>query len=1030
MRTDTVPLVAPIGRWVFAAGFALSLLIAGTAHAQSFTATLSGSNEVPAITTSASGQVDATLEGTTLTVSGAFTGLSSPVATDVAGGAHLHGGLAGQNGGIELGLTPTLDGDGLGGTFEAVDNTFELTAEQVALLEARSLYVNIHTATYRGGELRGQLVPSDATVFRAVLSGGNAVPSNVSAGMGALLGELDGGTLTVTGAFSGLETDFDANVAGGAHLHLAYAGATGGISVSLTATPDGDLRGGVFTAADNVFALTADQITALQERRLYANIHTTGYPGGEVRGQMIPAAATGLKGVLSGSSQVPANTSTGLGAVVAELDGTTLVVTGAFRGLASDYNADVAGGAHLHTGYAGANGGIAVGLTPTLDGDARGGVFAAADNTLQLTPEQVQALLERRLYANIHTVDLPGGELRGQMVGTASAPFIALLDAGNQAPPRSTTATGAAVGELSGTRLIVTGAFRGLASDFNADVAGGAHLHEAYAGRNGGIAVGLSATTDMDLRGGVFAAADNTLELTPEQVTALQDRRLYANIHTRDLPSGELRGQMAPVSSAQLRATLSGLAEVPSVHSTGRGAALVELRGGTEAVVTGAFSDLTSDFDAEVAGGAHLHQAALDANGGIEVGLNADVGGDLRGGVFAAADNTFDLTGDQVDALLGERLYVNIHTQAFGGGELRGQVLEPTDDVFEATLSGRNHLPPVATGASGGLLAVLDGTTLQVKGDFGGLESDFNADVAGGAHLHQGAPDGSGGIVLGLDATLDGDLRGGTFAVADNTFELTSEQVDLVRGAMLYGNVHTQDQGSGEIRGQLLVSTNVAPTAAALESPEDGAMLTITGDPETPFVAAWAGASDANGNDVFYRWQLATDADFQTVLLEGDLGAATTFETTYGDVAALLTDAGVELDGTVTLYHRVESSDGAKRTAGEAFTVELTRGTITDVEGPGEVPATFRVDGTYPNPFNPTTTLRFDLPEAAEVRVEVFDVLGRQVLTLPTRPLAAGFGQAVEIDASALPSGLYLYRLVAQTAGDALVATGPMVLLK
>jgi hypothetical protein len=55
-----------------------------------------------------------------------------------------------------------------------------------------------------------------------------------------------------------------------------------------------------------------------------------------------------------------------------------------------------------------------------------------------------------------------------------------------------------------------------------------------------------------------------------------------------------------------------------------------------------------------------------------------------------------------------------------------------------------------------------------------------------------------------------------------------------------------------------------------------------------------------------------------------------------------------------------------------------------------ELPEAFRLHPNYPNPFNPETVIRFDLPEAARVRLEVYDVLGRCVLTLPLRRFETG----------------------------------------
>ena len=101
--------------------------------------------------------------------------------------------------------------------------------------------------------------------------------------------------------------------------------------------------------------------------------------------------------------------------------------------------------------------------------------------------------------------------------------------------------------------------------------------------------------------------------------------------------------------------------------------------------------------------------------------------------------------------------------------------------------------------------------------------------------------------------------------------------------------------------------------------------------------------------------------------------------------------------------------------------------TATDDEV--EVPDAFRLLGNYPNPFNPVTTLLFELETASEVGVAVYDLLGRQVLTAPSQALAPGTA-SVRLDASRLASGVYLYRVTAEANGQTQVKTGRMVLLK
>ena len=90
-----------------------------------------------------------------------------------------------------------------------------------------------------------------------------------------------------------------------------------------------------------------------------------------------------------------------------------------------------------------------------------------------------------------------------------------------------------------------------------------------------------------------------------------------------------------------------------------------------------------------------------------------------------------------------------------------------------------------------------------------------------------------------------------------------------------------------------------------------------------------------------------------------------------------------------------------------------------------DTPVDFGLTTNYPNPFNPSTTIRFDLPESAHVRLRVFDALGREVRVLLDGIRAAGAHEVV-FDASDLPSGTYFYRL--ETAHGSFVR--PMLLAK
>ncbi len=90
-----------------------------------------------------------------------------------------------------------------------------------------------------------------------------------------------------------------------------------------------------------------------------------------------------------------------------------------------------------------------------------------------------------------------------------------------------------------------------------------------------------------------------------------------------------------------------------------------------------------------------------------------------------------------------------------------------------------------------------------------------------------------------------------------------------------------------------------------------------------------------------------------------------------------------------------------------------------------QVPKSFLLHQNYPNPFNPSTTIAYGLPVASDVRLDVFDVLGRKIATLVNSKQPSG-DYSVLFNASTLCSGVYFYRLQA----GSFVQTKKMLLIK
>lgn len=734
---------------------------------------------------------------------GTFNNMESGIAEEIAGGAHIHIGYAGQNGPVVYALESILENEGTSGVFSAAANEFLLGAEELPSFLQRATYVNVHSDDNNPGELRGQILPLAQYHFNAYLGGSQEVPSVVSSGNGAVKVEWTNGQVAVTGSFTDLINDFDSEVAGGAHIHFGLPGQNGDIALVLGATVDEDKRSGVFTSMLNTFEIDAPMEDAFMNRASYVNIHTNGFPGGEVRGQVLHEAHGYYQSSLTGSQEVPAVLTSGRGSVMMERVGNELRAIGTFSGLQGEYDSNIAGGAHIHRAFAGTNGDIVVGLTPIVAMDGLSGIFSPQD-IIEINDEIYEQLTNRELYVNIHTTEVASGEIRGQITGQQVALFRAFLAGSNEVHAVESGASGSVLVELSnGNILTASGSFNGLESQLAVDIAGGAHIHTGLAGANGPVSVVLAVDSEDGLNG-VFSGVANRLSIEPEVKNALVSRRSYVNVHSEENQAGEIRGQLNGDANYVFSAVLSGTQEVPSVTSPGNGAIKVEWNG-SQIIVSGSATLLWDDIATEIAGGAHIHIGLPGENGDVAIVLNiADGAEDLE---FLPENNTFTLDSEQQALLEGRNMYVNLHTLLYPSGEIRGQLMREALAYYQTNLYGGHEVPAVLTTGNGAIQMEWDGQQLISIGRFSDLMGDFDVDIAGGAHIHTALPGRNGDILVGINATLDDDLKGGTFLAEDNVIETNEEIVELIRNRALYVNIHTTEVPSGEIRGQIFGQT-------------------------------------------------------------------------------------------------------------------------------------------------------------------------------------------------------------------------------
>ncbi len=446
--------------------------------------------------------------------------------------------------------------------------------------------------------------------------------------------------------------------------------------------------------------------------------------------------------------------------------------------------------------------------------------------------------------------------------------------------------------------------------------------------------------------------------------------------------------------------------------------------------------DVDEDTELSVSEGEGVLQNDIDADGEV---LSAILVTDVTNGELdLSADGSFTYTPDS--GYSGTDFFTYV---AFDGIEesepatVTINVVAVAVITHGAELSGWNVITPNSSSAAGSLEASVEGTSLMLSGSFSGLSS-----AVAQIEVRVGEMDEDGVSVLPLNPMLTTGEIGGTLDAESNTFDLVDSLVTALEEGRLYVSITTMDFPDGEIRGQIRGAGNEAPSESDIISPEDMSHVMVGGSLEDPAAGGdaliditWESASDPDGDPVAYVYEVAADADFESILSTTRFPTADGFVLTVADAAEIFdtvtggTPGNIAVGSTLMLYHRIVTTDGSHTSVGTGLNVNLTRGQIVSTES-SDLPGEFSLNGNYPNPFNPTTTIEFDLPSAALVSVQVIDALGREVLNVPARSVEAGKRRTVDLDGSAMTSGTYLYRLVARLGGEQIVRTGTMILLK
>ncbi|MBC6698970.1 CHRD domain-containing protein [Hymenobacter puniceus] len=492
-------------------------------------ATLSGSQEVPAVTTNARGTASFTLNPTrdTLFISGSFAGLSGPITA-----AHTHNGLRGVAGPVVTDLFRFIRGNRIQGFLTGAD----IDRGKLDRYLRGGYYLNIHTAANPGGEIRGQIEVEKDEEFVASLSGTQEVPPVTTNGVGIGTFNLAQSQdklkfRVVVGGLSGPIT--------ACHFHQGATGVAGPVVLDLFSLVNGNVIEGEVTPTPAI-------VTAMLAGQIYINVHTAANPGGEIRGQLIrDARYLSHDARLDGAQMVPANASTAKAVSFLRLNTTldSLRIFVAHTGLSGPatnfalYQADA--------GQANPAAPIANVAIPAGTPNAFSVLFTSP------TPALVNLFLQGGVNMVFTTAANPGGEIRGQVYRLAREGYTFSLN-GAQERPNPVASAGYGSGfvsmdrDQSNVRFSMTWA--GLSGPAQAG-----HFHTGLRTQAGPVVFELTpffnSTTAPSAAEGFWQPTGNAAPNAARPFTArraLQFRRdsMYVNIHTATNPGGEIRGQV------------------------------------------------------------------------------------------------------------------------------------------------------------------------------------------------------------------------------------------------------------------------------------------------------------------------------------------------------------------------------------------------------------------------------------------------------------------------------------------------------
>ncbi|MEO9533467.1 MAG: CHRD domain-containing protein [Crocinitomicaceae bacterium] len=468
-----------------------------------FSAKLTGDQEVPVVTTSATGVGGFLLNATrdTIWVNINLDGLSGPIT-----GMHIHEGAVGATGPVVEDLGPMLTGNQARGFITGFELNKYITG---------AYYVNVHTDAEPNGEIRGQIGFETDWTFEATLEGAQEVPAvtTTAQGKGVFNLSKDETALEIRIVSTGLSGPIT-----GAHLHVGAAGTNGAAVEDLSAF-----------IVDNSISVTVDPTAYLADLKagdIYINIHTDANAGGEIRGQLSLTEGFILDTWMNGAQEDPEEDVAGQGVGTFWFNETWDTLS--YDILVDQLSASISG-IHIHNGAVGVSGAVDVDLSGDVTGNSISGIITGAS----LTTDLIDRLILGESYVNLHTSMFPNGEIRGQVYRLARDGYSYTMCGEQEAPAIEVDGYGGGI--LSTDRYNTNAHLMFTTTDLTGAITG-SHIHNGAVGTAGAVLYDVSGDV-VDNSAFTYVVIDSAAG------SQIKLGNTYINVHTAANAGGEVRGQ-------------------------------------------------------------------------------------------------------------------------------------------------------------------------------------------------------------------------------------------------------------------------------------------------------------------------------------------------------------------------------------------------------------------------------------------------------------------------------------------------------